>query len=66
MSPKMTVLDIDPGDEAWSRREARHISVSMEELVRRLIREKRVLCERRAALRARPQPAVDRTQGLVH
>ena len=43
----ITVRDIDPGDKSWHKREARQIGVSMEELVRRLIREKRTKTERR-------------------
>lgn len=41
MGNTITVRDIDPGDKAWLRREARHVGVSMEEFVRRLIRERR-------------------------
>ena len=41
MGNTITVRDIDPGDKAWLRREARHTGVSMEEFVRRLIRERR-------------------------
>lgn len=37
---------LDPGDRSWLKREARQIGVSMEELVRRLIHEKRVGTER--------------------
>lgn len=51
MSTSITVRDIDPGDKSWLRREARQIGVSMEELVRRLIHEKRSKTERR------PQPS---------
>ena len=40
MTISITVRDIDPGDKSWLRREARHIGVSMEELVRRLISRK--------------------------
>ena len=47
MNTSITVRDIDPGDKSWLRREARQISVSMEELVRRLIHEKRTKTERR-------------------
>ena len=47
MSTSITVRDIDPGDKSWLRREARQIGVSMEELVRRLIHEKRTKTERR-------------------
>ena len=41
MSSVITVRDIDPGDKSWLKREARHQGVSMEELVRRLIHERR-------------------------
>ena len=51
MSTSITVRDIDPGDKSWLRQEARQIGVSMEELVRRLIHEKRAKTERR------PQPS---------
>ena len=47
MSTSITVRDIDRGDKSWLRREARQIGVSMEELVRRLIHEKRTKTERR-------------------
>ena len=47
MTISITVRDIDPGDKSWLRREARQTGVSMEELVRRLIHEKRVRTERR-------------------
>ena len=47
MGTSITVRDIDPGDKSWLRREARHVGVSMEELVRRLIHEKRAKTERR-------------------
>jgi len=47
MSTTLTVRDIDPADESWLKREARHVGVSMEEFVRRLIREKRTKTERR-------------------
>ena len=47
MSTSITVRDMDPGDKSWLRREARQIGVSMEELVRRLIHEKRAKTERR-------------------
>ncbi len=47
MGSSITVRDIDPGDRSWLRREARRVGVSMEELVRRLIREKREKNERR-------------------
>ena len=41
MSSVITVRDIDLGDKSWLKREARHRGVSMEELVRRLIHERR-------------------------
>ena len=47
MSNSITVRDIDPGDKSCLQREARQIGVSMEELVRRLIHEKRTATERR-------------------
>ncbi len=47
MSTSITVRDINPGDKSWLRRESRQIGVSMEELVRRLIHEKRTRTERR-------------------
>ena len=40
-STTITVRDIDPKDKSWLQREARHVGVSMEELVRRIIHEKR-------------------------
>ncbi|MCY3564842.1 MAG: hypothetical protein OXH27_01530 [Gammaproteobacteria bacterium] len=47
MSTSITVRDIDPADKSWLRREARQSGVSMEELVRRLIHEKRKKTDRR-------------------
>ena len=47
MGTSITVRDIDPGDKSWLRRESRQLGVSMEELVRRLIHEKRTKNERR-------------------
>ena len=41
MKSTITVRDINPGDKAWLHREARQFGISMEEFVRRLIREKR-------------------------
>ena len=41
MSSTVTVRDIAPADKAWLKREARQVGVSMEEFIRRLIREKR-------------------------
>ncbi len=48
MGKSITVRDIDPGDKSWLRREARRIGVSLEELVRRIIHEKRGKTERRS------------------
>ena len=47
MSSTITVRDIDSGDKSWLKREAQRVGVSMEEFVRRLIREKRRKTERR-------------------
>lgn len=47
MSSVITVRNIDPGDKSWLRREARHQGISMEELVRRLIHERRERSETR-------------------
>ena len=62
MKSAITVRDIEPGDKAWLKREARHIGVSMEEFVRRLIREKRLGNERRAS----PSEAFRRYFGSEH
>ena len=62
MSAGMTVRNIDPGDKAWLRREARQAGVSMEEFVRRLIHEKRMKVERRS----RPSEAFARRFGEKH
>ena len=58
----ITVRDIDPADKSWLRREARQTGVSMEELVRRLIHEKRTKTERRP----RPSEAFARHFGENH
>ena len=47
MSSSIIIRAIDPRDKSWLQREARQIGVSMEELVRRLIHEKRTKTERR-------------------
>ena len=62
MSTSITVRDIDPGDKSWLRREARQIGVSMEELVRRLIHEKRTKTEHRP----KPSEAFARYFGEEH
>ena len=51
MGPSITVRDIDPGDKSWLKREGRQVGVSMEEYVRRLIREQRTKTERRPGRR---------------
>ena len=62
MGTSITVRDIDPGDKSWLRREARQVGVSMEELVRRLIHEKRTKTERRS----KPSEAFARYFGEQH
>ena len=62
MGTSITVRDIDPEDKSWLRREARQMGVSMEELVRRLIHEKRVRTERRP----KPSEAFARHFGEEH
>ena len=62
MSSSITVRNIDPADKAWLRREARHLGVSMEELVRLLIRERRTKTERRL----KPSEAFARHFGAEH
>lgn len=62
MGTSITVRDIDPADKSWLRREARQIGVSMEELVRRLIHEKRTKTERRL----KPSEAFARHFGEDH
>ena len=49
MSTTVTVRGIDPADNAWLKREARQVGVSVEEFVLRLIREKRAKAERNAS-----------------
>ena len=62
MSSTITVRGIDPGDKSWLRREARHAGISMEEFVRRLIRENRERAERRA----KPSEVFERFFGKRH
>ncbi|MDE0334187.1 MAG: hypothetical protein OXI64_04460 [Defluviicoccus sp.] len=62
MGSSITVRDIDPGDKSWLRREARQVGVSMEELVRRLIHERRIKTERRP----KPSEAFARHFGEDH
>lgn len=47
MSTTITVRDLDPGDKSWLKREAHHLGISMESLVRRLIHERRESAQRR-------------------
>ena len=54
--------DIDPCDKSWLRRKTRRTGVSMEELVRRLIHEKRMKAERRP----KPSGAFARHFGECH
>ena len=62
MGSSITVRDIDPGDKSWLQREARQVGVSMEEFVRRLIREERTKTERRP----KPSEAFARHFGVEH
>ena len=62
MSSTVTVRDIDPADKAWLKQEARQVGVSMEEFIRRLIREKRT----KAEYRATPSKAFRRYFGPEH
>ncbi len=62
MGTSITVRDIDPGDKSWLRREARQAGVSMAELVRQLIHEKRMKAERRP----KPSEAFARYFGEKH
>ncbi len=61
MSGSITVRGIDPSDKSWLRREAHRAGVSIEELVRRLIREKRM-----ADRRPKPSEAFARHFGEKH
>ena len=62
MKSAITVRDIDPGDKAWLKRQARQVGISMEELLRRLIREKRASSE----CRPKPSEAFRRHFGPEH
>ena len=62
MGATITIRDIDSGDKPWLSREARLIGISMEELVRRLIHEKRTRSERRR----KPSMAFARHFGKKH
>ncbi len=62
MSSTITVRRIDPGDKSWLQNEARQAGVSMEEFVRRLIRERRERTQRRT----KPSEAFRRYFGPEH
>ena len=62
MGSTITVRDIDPGDKAWLRRTARHTGISMEEFVRRMIREQRKTTEGEA----RPSKVFERFFGTEY
>ncbi len=62
MSSTITVRRMDPGDKAWLMSEARLAGVSMEEFVRRLIRDRREASRRRM----RPSQAFSRYFGPEH
>ena len=62
MGTSIIVRDIDPRDKSWLRREAHQTGVQMEELVRRLIHEKRTKTERRP----KPSEAFARHFGEDH
>ena len=65
MKSTITVRDVDPGDKSWLKREARQVGVSMEEFVRRLIREKREQSRRRLeAFRGIQTVFPDRNNGI--
>ena len=48
MGSTVAVRGLEPNDKSWLKREARRLGISMEEFVRRLIREERERAERRA------------------
>lgn len=62
MGSTLTVRRIRPGDKAWLRREAHRAGISMEEFVRRLIREER----ERSPGRVKPSEAFRRHFGPEH
>ena len=62
MSSIITVRNIDSGDKAWLQQEAKDQGVSMEEIVRRLIREKR----QKAQTREKPSEVFRRYFGPEH
>lgn len=62
MSTTITIRGLDPADKSWLRRQARQGKVSMEEFVRRLIREER----EKTAKRPKPSEAFRRHFGPNH
>lgn len=48
MGSTITVRDLEFSDKSWLQREARQLGISMEEFVRRLVRERRERAQRRA------------------
>lgn len=62
MGSTITIRDIDPGDMTWLRHEARDAGVSMEEFVRRMIREQRNTTEGEA----RPSHVFERFFGTEY
>ena len=62
MSTTITIRGLDPVDKSWLRRQARQDHVSMEEFVRRMIREKREKTDRRPS----PSEAFRRHFGPEH
>ena len=62
MSGTITVRRIDPGDKAWLKSQARRSGVSMEELVRRLIRG----CREESRRHMKPSEAFRRHFGPEH
>ena len=57
MSSTVTVRDLDPRDKSWLKREARRLGISMEEFIRRLIRER--AREIRASMQNLPRHSSD-------
>ena len=49
MGSTITVRDLPPDDKSWLQREARQLGVSMEALVRRIIRDRREQTQQRTA-----------------
>ena len=62
MGSTITVRGIDPSTKSWLRRQARHDDISMEEFVRRLIRDSR----KRAEKRPKPSEVFRRLFGPEH